>query len=139
MKQLLKPLESKYLKLFDRRDIRIRIPFKEKRPHILNWAKYYSEPLNVGLEPFDETSMNDTREWWQKNSLVLQGLMSISSITGAEGPIRKAVQTLLESNIILAIGPQEMVNYDKSYWSHFEQKEEILFPNNPTFTKWLKE
>jgi len=47
MKQLLKPLESKYLKLFDRRDIRIIIPFKEKRPHILNWTKYYSEPLTI--------------------------------------------------------------------------------------------
>jgi len=111
----------------------------------IGWSKQEGEktslkiPFNVGLEPFDETSMNDTREWWQKNSLVLQGLMSLSSITGAEGPIRKAVQTLLESSIILAIGPQEMVNYDKSYWSHFEQKEEILFPNNPTFTKWLKE
>ena len=43
----LTPTEIKYLKIFDRRDIRIRIPFKEKRPHILNWTKYYSEPLSI--------------------------------------------------------------------------------------------
>ncbi|KLL03634.1 MAG: hypothetical protein MRERV_36c016 [Mycoplasmataceae bacterium RV_VA103A] len=40
--------ENKYLSLFDRRDIRIRIPFKEKGPHILNWAVYYSEPWTIG-------------------------------------------------------------------------------------------
>jgi len=39
--------ETKYLKMFDRRDIRIRIPFKEKRPHILNWTVYYSEPWTI--------------------------------------------------------------------------------------------
>jgi len=39
--------ESKYLKMFDRRDIRLRIPYQEKRPHILNWTVYYSEPLNI--------------------------------------------------------------------------------------------
>ena len=39
--------ETKYLKMFDRRDIRIRIPFKEKRPHITNWTKYYSETSTI--------------------------------------------------------------------------------------------
>jgi len=39
--------EIKYLKMFDRQDIRIRIPFQEKRPHILNWTVYYSEPLSI--------------------------------------------------------------------------------------------
>ncbi|WNE40583.1 MAG: hypothetical protein mread185_000040 [Mycoplasmataceae bacterium] len=39
--------EQQYLKMFDRRDIRIRIPFQEKGPHILNWTKYYSETLSI--------------------------------------------------------------------------------------------
>ena len=47
MKVKLTKTEIKYLKIFDRRDIRIRIPFQEKRPHILNWTVYYSEPLNI--------------------------------------------------------------------------------------------
>jgi len=47
MKSLLKPIEKQYLRILDRRDIRLRIPFKEKRPHILNWTKYYSEPLTI--------------------------------------------------------------------------------------------
>ena len=33
--------------MFDRRDIRLRIPYQEKRPHILNWTVYYSEPLSI--------------------------------------------------------------------------------------------
>jgi len=39
--------ETKYLKMFDRRDIRIRILWPEKRPHILNWTTYYSEPWTI--------------------------------------------------------------------------------------------
>ncbi|KLL04821.1 MAG: hypothetical protein MRERV_4c102 [Mycoplasmataceae bacterium RV_VA103A] len=43
--------ESKYLKVFDRRDIRIRIERtaknKSKWPLITGWTKYYSEPLTI--------------------------------------------------------------------------------------------
>jgi len=61
--------------------------------------------------------------------------MAITAITGFEEPARKAIQSLLMTNIILMIGPQEMVGYDKSYFAKFEKYEEELFPNNPTFTK----
>jgi len=61
--------------------------------------------------------------------------MAISKITGAEAPMRAAIQSLLKTNLILMIGPEEMVNYDKSYFAKFEEYEEELFPNNPTFTK----
>lgn len=65
--------------------------------------------------------------------------MAVSSIIGAEGPIRKAINALMKTNINLMIGPAEMVGYGKSYYSKFEQKEEVLFLKNPTFAKWLKE
>lgn len=44
---MLKPLEKKLIKIFDRRDIRIRIPLKGKWPLIKNWTKYYSEPWTI--------------------------------------------------------------------------------------------
>jgi len=110
----------------------------------IGWSEQVGEktslsiPYNVGLKVFDKDNLNETREWWKKNTLVLQGLMAISSVTGAEGPTREAVKALITSNINLMVGPAEMVGYGKSYYSNFEQKEEILFPNNPTFTNWLK-
>ena len=49
-KQLTKT-EIKYLKIFDRRDIRIRIAReiknKSKWPLIENWTVYYSEPWTI--------------------------------------------------------------------------------------------
>ncbi len=62
----------------------------------------------------------------------------ISAITGAEQPIRSAIQALLKTNLILMIGPEEMVNTRKSYFNTFKTYEEELFPRNPTFAKWLK-
>ena len=45
------PTETKYLKIFDRRDIRIRIARelwnKSKYPLIENWTIYYSEPWTI--------------------------------------------------------------------------------------------
>lgn len=98
-----------------------------------------SIPYNVGLKAFDKDNLNETKAWWTKNQLVLQALMAVSSITGAEAPTREAVRALITSNISLMVGPSEMVGYGKSYYSKFEQKEEVLFPNDHTFTKWLKE
>ncbi|CAJ0898787.1 12959_t:CDS:2 [Entrophospora sp. SA101] len=46
--------------------------------------------------------------------------MAISAITGAEGPIRRAIQALLKTNLILMIGPEEMVNTQKSYFNDFK-------------------
>ena len=47
----LTPTEIKYLKIFDRRDIRIRIERiaknQSKYPLIENWTKYYSEPWTI--------------------------------------------------------------------------------------------
>ncbi len=96
-------------------------------------------PYNVGLEPFDEQKQVDERGLWERNQHAFTALMAISKITGAEAPMRAAIQSLLKTNLILMIGPEEMVNYDKSYFAKFEEYEEELFPNNPTFTKWLKE
>jgi len=61
--------------------------------------------------------------------------MAISTITGAEQPIRSAIQALLKTNLILMIGPEEMVGTNKSYFNTFGEYEEELFPNNPTFRK----
>ena len=51
MANLLTKTEIKYLKIFDRRDIRIRIAReiknKSKYPLIENWTTYYSEPWTI--------------------------------------------------------------------------------------------
>lgn len=79
--------------------------------------------------------------WLQYGSILgVMGLAKIPLLGEALAPplFRKLGQQILDSKVVLTIGPKEMIPETGSFFSRMEEKEEVLFPSNPTFTNWLK-
>ncbi|CAG8595808.1 11078_t:CDS:2 [Ambispora leptoticha] len=57
------------------------------------------------------------------------------TVVDSAGAFRQLGQMLLDAKMVLTIGPTEMTDLNKAFFSKMEEHEEVLFPNNPTFTK----
>lgn len=66
-------------------------------------------------------------------------LIKLRAVVDSAGAFRQLGQMLLDAKMVLTIGPTEMTDLSKAFFSKMEEYEEELFTNNSTFTKWLKE
>ena len=66
-------------------------------------------------------------------------LIKLRAVVDSSGAFRQLGQMLLDAKMVLTIGPTEMTDLSKAFYSEMLEKEEELFTTNPTFTKWLKD